>query len=43
MPLPFDEQIALVNGKINHVNMADDFARYRDGYSIIGIRLRNYI
>jgi HEPN domain-containing protein len=29
--LPFEEQLALVHGKINYVNMADDFARYRDG------------
>jgi hypothetical protein len=32
MPLPFDKQLALVQGKIHHVNMADDFVRYRDGF-----------
>jgi HEPN domain-containing protein len=31
MVLSFDEQLALVQGKILHVNFADRFARYRDG------------
>jgi hypothetical protein len=31
MPLSFDEQLAIVQGKIHHVSMIDQFARYRDG------------
>jgi hypothetical protein len=31
MPLPFDEQLSLVESKINHVDMAYEFTRYRGG------------